>query len=108
MKYRKGFSIPLMLIALGVLVGVTVIGLVIQTRIADKKVSEAAKQTATVAEPTSRVGLSPTQKVMTASDATDTKLDEDTSDINASIQAISVDAASIDAGLGDQMGDLSE
>jgi hypothetical protein len=90
MKYPKGFGAPFVLIAIGVLVAVTVAGFVIQRR--------------TTGERTSRGS----QQAITASDTTDTKLDKDFSDIDTSVNAINVDAASIDAGLNDKMGDLSE
>jgi hypothetical protein len=90
MKYPKRFGVPLMFIAIGVVVAVTVAGFVIQKRAAGERNREAAQQ------------------AITASDATDTKLDKDFSDIDTSMNAINVDAASIDAGVNDKMGDLSE
>lgn len=102
MKHSKGFGVPLMLIVIGVLVAVTVAGFVIQKRAAGERNREAAQQT------TTGVQSGSAQKVITASDATDTKLDKDFSDIDTSVNAINVEAASIDTGLNDKMGDLSE
>lgn len=108
MKYPKGFGIISVIVSLGILIAVAVVGVVIQKRNMDERDQEAAKQVSTVAETTIGVQPSPTQKAMTASEATDVKLDTDISTIDASLNAIATDATGIDAGLNDQMGDLSE
>ncbi len=108
MTYKKGFSTTSMFIAIGILVVVAVVGIVVQKKNINQRVQEAAKQVSTVAEATPRVQPSSTQKVVTASDTTDTKLDKDFSDIDTSLNVINSDAASIDTGLNDQIGDLSE
>ena len=101
MKYTKGFGLPLVLVAIGVLVAVAIVGFVLQRRTAGERAREEAIQT-------TGVRPSPAPIVIDASDATDTKLNKDFSDIDTSVNAINVDAASIDAGLNDKMGDLSE
>jgi len=108
MKYSNGFGVLVTIIAIGILVVVTGVGIVIQKRAVGERTRETAKQTTTVSQTTPRVQPSLTQKVITASDITDTKLDKDFSDIDTSMSAINTDATIIDAGLNDKMEDLSE
>lgn len=91
MKYSKGFSATFVLIAIGILVIMTGVGLLVQKR-------------SVMSPPT----VSQTTIQIKPADATDMKLDKDFSDIDASMNTINADATTIDAGLNDQMGDLSE
>ena len=102
MKHTKGFVVVAMVIAIAILVAVAGVGIVIQKKNISQRVQETAKQVTTVAEPTRIITSAPKAGVP------DATLDKDFSDIDTSMNAINADATSIDTGLNDQIGDLSE
>jgi len=99
-KLKRGIGAIVVIIGITTLVLVTVLGLFVQKR---REALPTGLQTAKQKQSTT-----PTAIQIKPADATDTKLDKDFSDIDASMNAINVEGASIDAGLNDQMGDLSE
>ncbi len=109
-KSMKGIGAIVMVIAVGILVAVSVIGVIIQKKAINDRIQRQASETSTVAETITEGKPSPTVtiKPVTVSSSTDAKLDEDFSNIDKSMQAIDIDETAIDAGLNDQMGDLSE
>ncbi|KKR78650.1 MAG: hypothetical protein UU25_C0035G0005 [Microgenomates group bacterium GW2011_GWB1_40_9] len=109
-KSMKGIGAIVMVVAVGILVAVSVVGVIIQKKGINDRIQKQVSETSTVAETIIEDKPSPTvtTKPVTASSSTDAKLEEDFSDIDASMNAINTDASAIDAGLNDQMGDLSE
>ena len=102
-KSMKGIGAIVMVVAVGILVAVSVVGVIIQKKGINDRIQKQVSETSTVAETIIEDKPSPT-----VTSSTDAKLEEDFSDIDASMNAINTDASAIDAGLNDQMGDLSE
>lgn len=99
-KLKRGIGAIVVIIGTAILVLVVMVGLVVQKR---SEVLPTGSQTAK-----QKPSLTPTAIQIKPADATDTKLEKDFSDIDTSMNAINVEGAAIDAGLNDQMGDLSE
>lgn len=111
MNNKRGIAPVIMIVgAASLLVLFTVVGLVIQKKNLQEQAMQGSvfptKTPKTTDIPSSVV--SPTTTLVKPADATDAKLDSDFAGIDASINAVNVDAAAIDAGLNDTMGDLSE
>lgn len=114
-KYSlSGFGMIAMVIAIGILIVVTVVGLFLQKTNMEKRQQENALESSTVVSITPGIAKEAmgtqqsTPKVISKTETTDAKIDSDFQDIDASLQAIDVEFSSIDQGLNDQMGDLSE
>lgn len=113
-QHTSGFGTITVLIGAGILILITGVGLFIQRNMTQE---ESGKKTIklftkkTTPMPTAgsiEVDSNGKKVTVTADDATDSKLDTDTSNIDASVNVINQEASNIDAGLNDQMGDLSE
>lgn len=102
MKYPKGIGVVVIFIAVGTLIAVAGVGIIIQKNNINRRVQEKAVEVDLLTEPTRSVISTP------STDASDATLDKDFSDIDTSMNVINDDATSIDTGLNDQMGDLSE
>jgi hypothetical protein len=114
-KTKIGSGAIVVIGAIAILIIVTVVGIIVLKQRSAMMVEQQkeAQTTAANASPTGmteKTGVIPmiTNVVVKPADITDTKLDADFVTIDNSMNLIGADAAGIDAGLNDQMGDLSE
>ncbi len=114
MKYvSRGSGAIVVIGAIAILIAVTVVGLFILQKRSSVAMTNPQDTTQAVAKPTEKVqtslfNASPTKTQIKQTDTTDAKIDTDVTDIDKSMQTINLDAISIDTGLNDQIGDLSE
>jgi len=109
-KQYKGIGAIFLIGGVAILIVVTVVGLYLQKRSQNISVSSSTKTvlTNTTVGNEGDTTLNPDTSSIKASDATDARLDQDFVALDKSINDLSLDAALIDTGINDKMGDLSE
>ena len=73
-----------------------------------KKQTTAPATTMVPSTTTTTTGVTPTPSFKLTSGTTDANLDADSQDVSTKLKALNTDSASIDQGLNDQQGNLSE
>ncbi|MFH0749432.1 MAG: hypothetical protein V1917_00780 [Candidatus Gottesmanbacteria bacterium] len=104
-KMKNGMGAIVVVIAIAILILITVGGLLIQ----QKRSAFLSEQQGEM-QITADIGVNPTptKTQIKPADAADAKLDVDFAGIDKSMGAIDAEFFAVDAGLNDQMGDLSE